>query len=87
MGLLSDTLEDNRELEAKIETVEYVLVKPPPAPPPKVSCPVCDRVFGSDLSLNNHIPKTTAQSTSTSRQMAVSSVARKSFVRRCFNAT
>jgi len=57
MGLLSDTLEDNRERVGKVEMVEYVPIELPPAPPPEVSCPVCDRVFGSDLSLNNHIAR------------------------------
>lgn len=55
MGLLSDTLEDNRELAGKIEMAEVVFIELPPAPPPEVSCPVCDRVFGSDVALNNHI--------------------------------
>ena len=61
MGLLSDTLEDNRERTGQIEMVEHVPIEQPPAPPPEVSCPVCDRIFGSDLALNNHIGAAHAQ--------------------------
>ncbi len=55
MGLLSDTLEDNRERSGQTEMLERLPIELPPAPPPKVCCPVCDRDFGSDLALNNHI--------------------------------
>jgi len=55
MGLLSDTLEDNRERSGQIEMREHAPIELPPAPPPKVCCPVCDRDFGSDLALRNHI--------------------------------
>lgn len=57
MGLLSDTFEDNRERSGQIEMREYVPIELPPAPPPQVCCPVCDREFGSDLALDNHIKK------------------------------
>jgi len=55
MGLLSDTLEDNREFAGKIELAEFAFIELPPTPPSGVCCPVCDRIFGSDLALNNHI--------------------------------
>jgi hypothetical protein len=56
MGLLSDTLEDNRERCAQIETTEFVpLESPPPTLPHEISCTVCDRVFGGDLAMQNHI--------------------------------
>lgn len=62
MGLLSDTLEDNRERFGHIEMGEYVPIELPPALPPKVACPICDQTFGSELGMQNHIAREHAQS-------------------------
>ncbi|MFZ1932248.1 MAG: hypothetical protein WCB27_22055 [Thermoguttaceae bacterium] len=62
MGLLSDTLEDNRERFGRTEMAEYVPIEPPPKLPPKVACPICDQVCGSEQAMRNHIAREHAQS-------------------------